>query len=362
LKSIVIIEDDLNIRENMIQIVSEHYFNAIGFEDGNLAIKEILNNPPDLIICDIMMQKISGFKIIKTLKKNSLTKNIPFIFVTARAENTDLRKGMEMGASDYLIKPFTIKQLLNTINLRIEEVEQQKRNLESKLLQKLEAVKTITNHEYNTPLNGIVGLTNLLLANLEELQKKEIAEYLEAINVSANRLIKSNNKLLRIIETLAINKPLKNDKIIINDLQRITQNIAQKIISESLNKVEISFETLNKENNYFVYFSSLHLLEIIKEILDNAIKFATSNTLIKVTFKIDTNNFFYIQVDNTCYIDVDFSTNYDFLNPESCTKGVSSLKCGLYIVNKMCSLNQAELKIIKKKQIVTTYVKMPYHQ
>ncbi|MBP3943357.1 response regulator [Sphingobacteriaceae bacterium WQ 2009] len=124
-KSILIIEDNTDIREGTAEILEltggyNIYTAADGREGVDLAIKHV----PDLILCDIMMPELDGFGVLYMLHKNELTVNIPFIFLTAKAERTDMRKAMEMGADDYLTKPFDDIELLNAIESRLRKREQ----------------------------------------------------------------------------------------------------------------------------------------------------------------------------------------------------------------------------------------------
>lgn len=359
MKTIVVIEDDYIIRDNIIQILIESNFNATGFDDGNLALKNILNSPPDLIICDIMMPKMSGYEVIKAIKENSQTNMIPFIFTTAKAENKELRKGMELGASDYLIKPFTIKQLLTSVNLKIKESELQNKVLENRLFEKLDAIKIITNHEYNTSLNGILSLTNLLASNFDTIEKEDAIEYLNAIKISAERLTKSNNKLFRIIDLLANNKPLETETIDLSDIAIIIKNAIEEITNFDSKNVIINADKTNANVKKSISFSFLHLSEIIKEMIHNAIKFAAEGTTIKIKFKFVKDTYFILDIENINYIENSFILDIDFLNAEDCTKGAPSIKSGLFIINKLCQLNDAEFKIVQnKKLVVSSSIKM----
>ena len=80
-----------------------------------------LKNPPDLIVCDIMMPVLDGYGVYQIINKNEALQHIPFIFLSAKSERSDLRKGMEMGADDYITKPFTDAELINAIKTRLEK-------------------------------------------------------------------------------------------------------------------------------------------------------------------------------------------------------------------------------------------------
>jgi len=123
MKTILVIDDHNQIRENIVEILSLAGYNAFGAEHGKQGVEKAIREKPDLIICDIMMPELDGYGVLHLLKKNPDTEHIPFIFLTAKAERKDFRKGMEMGADDYISKPFDDIELLNAIEVRLKKVD-----------------------------------------------------------------------------------------------------------------------------------------------------------------------------------------------------------------------------------------------
>ncbi len=134
---ILIIEDNLDIREGTAEILELAGYEVFTAPNGKNGVEIAQSYLPDLIICDIMMPELDGYGVLYLLNKNPETASIPFIFLTAKAERVDLRKGMEMGADDYLTKPFDDIELLNAIESRLKKRKQQK-DFFSKGLQTLE--------------------------------------------------------------------------------------------------------------------------------------------------------------------------------------------------------------------------------
>lgn len=120
-KKILIIEDHADMRENIAEMLDLAGYQTITASNGKEGIKQARTHLPDLIICDIMMPELDGYAVISILSKDIQTSYIPFIFLTAKAEKQDIRKGMEMGADDYLTKPFTDTDLLNAVKTRLEK-------------------------------------------------------------------------------------------------------------------------------------------------------------------------------------------------------------------------------------------------
>jgi CRP-like cAMP-binding protein len=123
-KKILIIEDQLEVRENIEELLELSNYEPITAENGKVGIKKALEVKPDLILCDIMMPEMDGYEVLYLLGKNPDVANIPFIFLTAKSEQTDFRKGMNLGADDYITKPFEEIELLNAVERRLNKYEQ----------------------------------------------------------------------------------------------------------------------------------------------------------------------------------------------------------------------------------------------
>jgi DNA-binding response OmpR family regulator len=121
MKKILLIEDNLEVRENTVEILSLANYNVVSAENGKIGVELAQREKPDLIICDIMMPELDGYGVLHILSKNEQTASIPFIFLTAKTEKTDIRKGMNLGADDYLTKPFDDTDLLNAIEARLRK-------------------------------------------------------------------------------------------------------------------------------------------------------------------------------------------------------------------------------------------------
>ncbi|MEQ9404078.1 MAG: response regulator [Cyclobacteriaceae bacterium] len=123
-KTILVIEDQPDVRENIVELLELSNYNVLSSPDGKDGVKKALASPPDLILCDIMMPEMDGYEVLYLLSKNPETSIIPFIFLTAKAEKTDFRKGMNMGADDYITKPFEEMELLGAIERRLIKHEE----------------------------------------------------------------------------------------------------------------------------------------------------------------------------------------------------------------------------------------------
>jgi CRP-like cAMP-binding protein/CheY-like chemotaxis protein len=129
MKKILLIEDNEDVRSNTAEILELSNYKVIVAENGKIGIERALEHLPDLIICDIMMPVLDGYGVLHAIHKNDAIKNTPFIFLTAKTERGDFRKGMELGADDYITKPFSGTELLNAVDGRLKKIDLLKQEL-----------------------------------------------------------------------------------------------------------------------------------------------------------------------------------------------------------------------------------------
>ena len=123
MKQILLIEDNTAVRENTAELLELANYKMLVAANGKVGVELALKHKPDLIICDIMMPELDGYGVLHLLGRNKDTSSIPFIFLTAKSEKTELRKGMEMGADDFITKPFDDVELLKVIEIRLKKAE-----------------------------------------------------------------------------------------------------------------------------------------------------------------------------------------------------------------------------------------------
>jgi CRP-like cAMP-binding protein/CheY-like chemotaxis protein len=170
MKKILLIEDNIDVRENTAEILTLAQYKVITAVNGKEGVELAQKEQPDLIICDIMMPVLDGHGTLHLLSKNEKTAGIPFIFLTARSERGDVRKGMEMGADDYLTKPFDDVELLNAIESRLRKNETLRK----------EFVKNITGvNEFINEAKGVESLKKLSETREVRLYRKKEEIYKE---------------------------------------------------------------------------------------------------------------------------------------------------------------------------------------
>jgi len=127
MSKILVIEDNQDVRENVAEILELAGHTISTAHNGIVGVEKALQDPPDLILCDVMMPELDGFGVLRILSKDMRTADCPFIFLTAKSEQTDFRKGMGLGADDYITKPFDDVDLMNAIDMRLQKSEKIKK-------------------------------------------------------------------------------------------------------------------------------------------------------------------------------------------------------------------------------------------
>ncbi|PIB25548.1 response regulator [Maribacter sp. 4G9] len=145
MKQILLIEDDKALRENTEELLELSGYSVLTASNGQIGIQFAKQNLPDIIICDIMMPLIDGYGVLKELSSDEKTKHIPFIFLSAKTEHKEIRKGMDLGANDYLTKPFEEEELISAIESRLAKAQLLNRTLDSETTE-----QAISNDEMRT--------------------------------------------------------------------------------------------------------------------------------------------------------------------------------------------------------------------
>src|SRR5215831_2967074 len=188
MKKILVIDDEDWLREMMQLALSQKGYDVVEAGSGSRGIEVARRELPDLILCDVNMEKVDGYLTLSELRKEPTTASIPFILMTGMADNGGLRRGMELGADDYLAKPFTIDALYGAVEARLKKVEAVRQEAEKKLSDLRDNISLMLPHELRTPLNGILAYGEILASDSASLRPAEVAEMGQVIHDSGKRL------------------------------------------------------------------------------------------------------------------------------------------------------------------------------
>ncbi len=123
MRKVLLIEDDVSLRENTAEILELSGYEMVTAPNGKIGVEKAKTHLPDIIICDIMMPEMDGYGVLRALSNNETTRHIPFIFLSAKTEHSEIRKGMDLGADDYLTKPYEEQELLSALESRLAKAE-----------------------------------------------------------------------------------------------------------------------------------------------------------------------------------------------------------------------------------------------
>src|SRR5437016_78580 len=188
MKKILVIDDEEWLREMVQLALAQKGYDVIEARNGAVGIEVAQKQLPDLILCDVNMEKLDGYGTLSSMRNQPSTAAIPFILMTGLADNAGMRHGMELGADDYLPKPFTIDALYAAVDARIKKTQALRQEAEKKLSDLRDNISLMLPHELRTPLNGILAYGEILRSDAPTLQPGEIAEMGQIIYQSGKRL------------------------------------------------------------------------------------------------------------------------------------------------------------------------------
>ncbi len=289
---ILVIEDDRSIRQNLLDLLALEEFKVIAAENGRIGVLLAQEEIPDLIICDVMMPELDGHGVLKILRQTPTTATIPFIFLTAKSDQTDFRQGMELGADDYLTKPFTRAELLAAITSRLEKKVVINQQYQKKLDDLRSSITHSLPHEMRTPLNGILGFSELLIKDVDALSSHEIAEMAEGIHKSAERLLRLIQNFLLYAEIEIITTDQERIKALQSHQTMLPAAALTTLITEKAEKAGRAADLqVNIQTRCRARICETRLYKIIEELIDNALKFSSSGTIIQVNSTSINNKF-----------------------------------------------------------------------
>jgi len=288
---ILIVEDEKDILDNLKKILSFEGFETIGASDGILGLEAARREQPDLIVCDIMMPGLDGYQLAAELKKEDSTSVIPFIFLSARADRSDIRRGMESGADDYLTKPFNKSVLLSAINTRLEKSNINRKVSETKLSELRRSITQSMPHEMMTPLSNIIGYSDLILMSGETLSKSEIIDMVGEIKKSGGRLHRLIDNFLLYSELeVSLSDPELKTRITSGKMAGVKDFLYKTIMEKAVSAARESDVQLEL-NEGELNISLANLKKIMEELLNNAFAYSKRDTPVRVSNYIKDSNF-----------------------------------------------------------------------
>ncbi|MGE0021066.1 MAG: response regulator [Draconibacterium sp.] len=291
-KSVLVIDDNDELRKAIAEALNFSDYNVLQATNGFSGIEMVKMHKPDIILCDIMMPEIDGYGVKQQLANDPETILIPFVFLTAVSDTDDVRKGMEMGADDYLIKPVSLNNLLGTVKSRLDKSAKLNEYLNKKIDRFKSTIIRVLPHEFLTPLNSIIGFSSIIKDNDGNLSRSEIKEFAAIIEESGNRLYKMIDNYLQYSKMLID----KEAEAIVNEVKtsKLINEISRKIAAIHKRPDDLVFElsesALRLEESDFEY--------ILEEIIGNAFKFSPVGSPVKIATMAENDKLIITVTDN----------------------------------------------------------------
>ncbi|MGI2909109.1 hybrid sensor histidine kinase/response regulator [Tolypothrix sp. VBCCA 56010] len=275
---ILLVDDNADMRDYVARLLSKQW-QVTAVANGATALAVVSEQLPDLVLTDVMMPEMDGFQLLSALRANSNTKGIPIILLSARAGEEAAIEGLQAGADDYLIKPFSARELLTRVESHLQMVRLRQELSSNRF--KDEFLATVT-HELHAPLVGILGWTRLLRS--KELDEATALRALDTIERNAKNQAKLIEDLLDISTIISgkislQSQPVKLTKIIEEVINTMSSNAKQKGINivKTLQATSQQSDTVLGDRD--------RLQQIVRELLANAIKFTLKGV---VEVRLDT--------------------------------------------------------------------------
>ncbi len=333
--TILVVEDDDNLREAICTFIEINELNCVSAANGTDAMSILKSQRVDLTVCDINLPDILGTDILKQVRQDPVLYKLPFIFLSAFADKTDVSKGMNLGADDYITKPFSQKVLIETIMARLQKAKQDNihfnREINSKVLA---AINSNLSHEIITPLNGIINGAYFINTLPNEITVAEMKDTFVSIYSASLRMKRDIQNIITSSTLLSDDQTeIKDDEFttgidVNNELHKIV-NMYNDFTRSSIINTQI--EEVNKWTG-----SAKYLRIIFTELIDNALKFSTELSPINL-FLNKTVSGFSFTVTNA--VNQDFKLNIDEVEPYKKFHQDDSnngLGLGLFVAKSLC--------------------------
>ncbi|MGI2909106.1 ATP-binding protein [Tolypothrix sp. VBCCA 56010] len=331
---ILIVDDNADMRDYLKRILSEHDVEVEAVADGAAALAIVTERVPSLVLSDVMMPLLDGFELLKALRADARTKEVPIILLSARAGEESVIEGLQAGADDYLIKPFSATELVTRVlaHLQMAQLRSQALHQEKTINRMKDKFLAEVSHELNTPLVAILGWTRLLRSS--QPSQAMLTKSLETIERNATLQAKLVQDLLDISRITAGKINLNLQPV---ELQQVIEN-AIATVRQSLETKDIRLECLLDPSPTIVQGDPDRLQQIILNLLTNAVKFTPQKGRIKVCVQTNETQAQISVSDTGCGIDAEF-LSYIFETFRQASSSKKGLGLGLAIARNLIELH-----------------------
>lgn len=292
---ILVIEDEQDLREEIVDILRFEGFESLGASNGQAGLEMARQFQPDLIVSDIMMPLLDGYGVLMELRSDPRMATIPFLFLTAKAEHTDMRRGMIMGADDYLVKPFRNEELLDAIHARLEQRKLMVKHYEGQIDSLRQAIAQTLPHELRTPITAILGYSMFMVEGWNTMEREKIRHMAESI-------YRAGTRLSRLVENYLLYAQLELVDVKSEKINRLKKFLAtnpaypastiRRQTEEKAQEMGRSDDLVLDLDDVSVQVSAEDIRKIAEELVDNAFKFSEPGTPVHIQMKADRQAFY----------------------------------------------------------------------
>lgn len=348
MKKILVIDDADFILDSTSTLLEFEGYDVVTAKDGEEGLEKANSILPDLIFCDISMPKMSGYEVLTQIRNNDKTKRIPFIFLTAFNDKSNMREGMEKGADDYLVKPFTRDELISALLTQKKKYSIQEEHLQSRIQELGKNVSYALPHEFRTGINQIKGASGILFNDTEYLNQDDIKNLASDIKDSVERLSNIVENYLFYIKIMS----WESDK---SSLLEVKSGITEEPFAVSydvftnnamkynrIDKLKITGDLFN----FSIRMSSENFVKVLFELIDNAHKFSSNDTEIKINAWLENDFLFFSIEDEGIGLSDNQIKNIAALNQFDRTRNEQQgVGLGLIIAKRLIELHDGEFVI-----------------
>jgi signal transduction histidine kinase len=362
MSKILVIDDESWLREMIRLALEQQGFEVLEATESAEGITLAREQLPDLILCDVNMDKAgAGYTTLAKLREDATTATIPFILMTGMADAAGMRHGMDLGADDYLPKPFKVDELYATVHARLRKAQTVREEAEKKLTLLRSQISLMLPHEMRTPLNGIISNAEMLAESADSLDPQVIAEMSQEIRQSGQRLE-------RLIENFLIYAQLE---IVASDPQSIkhlrsatTKNPAEVIRAAAITQAEKA----GRLNDLILELADAplamaedYIKKIAVELVQNAMKYSDAGQSVRTRLKASTDGMeFSVEDEGRGFSTEQISRVGAYMQFERKMQDEQGFGLGLAIAKKLVELHGGELLIASNPGAGSTVtVKLP---
>jgi signal transduction histidine kinase len=275
--TILAVEDDPTMLDLIGILLEDEGFRVLRATSGEDALSVLEREMPELIVSDVVMPGMDGFDLYRQVRANATWSQIPFIFLTARGERADVRRGMGLGADDYLTKPFEPEELLSAVEIRLARAREAKAVLRRMGTSLQEAIIGTLTHEFRTPLALVVGYTELLEAVGQDMSEDDFQTTLVGLHYGSQRLVSlvEDFLLLSRLETGVVADEIRLEPGETSKPDQLVRQIVEGF-QEPAAAQKVVLLTDPGTPGLVLAVAPRDVAEIARRLLDNAIKFAKS--------------------------------------------------------------------------------------